>query len=110
LDEADEQIIDRYARKELAFPVAVKEISKIKGKRLVAQRPIRKGEFVATYSGNGTPKSMHSRFFMNHTTQVVLTKNGPLILILASKEIPYSKELLYNYNAYVKMYNTNEFV
>ena len=42
LDVADEAIIDKYARKELAFPVAVKEISKIKGKGLVARRPVRK--------------------------------------------------------------------
>jgi hypothetical protein len=46
----------------------------------------------------------------NVSTQVVLTKNGPLILMIASKEISYGAELLYNYNAYVKMYNTDDFV
>ena len=46
----------------------------------------------------------------NVSTLVVLTKNGPLILMIASKEISYGAELLYNYNAYVKMYNTDDFV
>jgi SET domain-containing protein len=37
---------------ELAFPVIVKVIDEIKGKGLVARRPIEKGELVSTYSGN----------------------------------------------------------
>jgi SET domain-containing protein len=151
LDPADESIIDRYAKKELAFPVAVKQISTAKGKGLVARRPIRKGELVATYSGNVMalsqvakygdsninqytfdliygpdvmsnyavyPKDYASTgFFMNHassstnvTTQIVLTKNGPIIMMIASKEIIYGKELVYNYNGCVKMYNTDDFV
>ncbi len=151
LDCADEEIIDNYAKKAQAFPVVVKEISKIKGKGLVARRPIKKGELVATYSGNVMalsqvakygdsiinqytfdliygpdvmsnyavyPKDYASAgFFMNHaksntnvSTEVVLTKNGPLILMVASKEISYGKELVYNYNGCVNMYNTDDFV
>jgi SET domain-containing protein len=150
LDQVDEQIIDRYARKELAFPVIVKVINKVKGKGLVARRPIKKGELVATYSGNVMALSQVAKygdkvtnqytfnlvygpdvmsnyavypkdyasvgFFMNHaktknnvSTEVVLTNRGPLILMIASKEIQYGKELVYNYNACLNLYNTDDF-
>lgn len=48
----DQRIIDEYDRQNLAFPVFVKEINNVKGRGLIARRPIAKGELVATYSGN----------------------------------------------------------
>jgi SET domain-containing protein len=36
----------------MAFPAIVQVIDSIKGKGLIARRPIKKGELVATYSGN----------------------------------------------------------
>ncbi len=41
----------------------------------------------------------HSKSKANVRTIVVISKKGPLILMLASKNIEYGKELLYNYNS-----------
>lgn len=55
-------------------------------------------------------------FFMNHSnsktnvkTLTVISRRGPLILMLASKSIEYGKELLYNYNSRFYSYDTNDF-
>lgn len=55
-------------------------------------------------------------FFMNHsksntnvTTIMAISRKGPLILMLASKNIEYGKELLYNYNARFDAYDIHGF-
>jgi hypothetical protein len=52
LHPADQLILDRYAENRLVFPVGVTHINSVKGNGLKARRPIKKGELVATYSGN----------------------------------------------------------
>lgn len=52
LHHEDQKIIDEYEKQNLGFPVIVKEINSVKGRGLVACRPIGKGELVATYSGD----------------------------------------------------------
>lgn len=147
---ADEEIIEQYANRLMAFPVAVVEINKSKGRGLVARRPIKKGELVTTYSGNVMSLSQVAKygnkhineytfhllagpdvmtnyvvypkdyaspgFFMNHSTSntnvktiAVISKRGPLILMLATKAIEYGKELLYNYNARFDSYDIKNF-
>ena len=91
LDVADEAIIDKYARKELAFPVAVKEISKIKGKGLVARRPIKKAELVATYSGNVMTLSQVAKYGDPTTNQYTF-------------ELTYGPDVTSNFAVYPKDY------
>jgi hypothetical protein len=40
---ADQEIIDQYDSKNLAFPVTIKEINPTKGRGLIASRDIQKG-------------------------------------------------------------------
>jgi len=90
LDAADEAIIDKYARKELAFPVAVKEI-KLKGKGLVARRPIKKAELVATYSGNVMALSQVAKYGDPTTNQYTF-------------ELTYGPDVTSNFAVYPKDY------
>ena len=53
-------------------------------------------------------------YFMNHatgdkanvTTMVKVSKNGPIILMQATRNIQWGEELLYNYNGSFDSYNT----
>jgi hypothetical protein len=59
---ADQEIIDQYDCKNIAFPVKVEEISPTKGRGLIASRNIQKGELVSTYSGNIVSLAQASKY------------------------------------------------
>jgi SET domain-containing protein len=59
---ADQEIIDQYDSKKLAFPVTIVEINSNKGRGLIANRVIQKGELVSTYSGNVVSLAQASKY------------------------------------------------
>jgi SET domain-containing protein len=59
---ADQEIIDQYNNKKIAFPVTIVEMNSNKGRGLIANRIIQKGELVSTYSGNVVSLAQASKY------------------------------------------------